>query len=178
MATREKSELLLLRNSQLPSIPARHWSGPLKMRHRDKLSLGRENTWKLTAAQCMSDRYSEELQRKTEGCRNSKARPSVTVTRTGAQTTQAFFFVEGTHPHWQATAGQFFFRKFNMHTVQQKILSAKNFVKSDRQAVRQEFIFVKRPIARFVFGRSVRLLIVYLHIHEFSDLTLVILWKI
>ena len=48
-----------------------------------------------------------------------------------------------------------------------KISSAKNFVNSDRQAVRQEFIFVKRRIARFVFGRSNRLLIVYLHIHEF-----------
>ena len=46
-----------------------------------------------------------------------------------------------------------------------KFSSAKNFVKSDRQAVRQEFIFVKR-IARFVFGRSVRLLIGYLHIHD------------
>ena len=45
-------------------------------------------------------------------------------------------------------------------TVQQKI-----FVKSDCQAVHQEFIFVKR-IARFVFGRSVRLLIGYLHIHD------------
>ena len=52
-------------------------------------------------------------------------------------------------------------------TVQQKISSAKNFVKSYRQAVRQEFIFVKRRIARFVFGRSVRLLIVYLHIHDY-----------
>ena len=39
-----------------------------------------------------------------------------------------------------------------------KFSSAKNFVKSDRQAVRQEFIFVKRRIARFVFGRSVRFL--------------------
>ena len=38
-------------------------------------------------------------------------------------------------------------------------------IKSDRQAVRQEFIFVKR-IARFVFGRSVRLPIGYLHIHD------------
>ena len=46
-----------------------------------------------------------------------------------------------------------------------KISSANNFVKSDRQAVRQEFIFVKR-IARFVFGRSVHLLIGYLHIHD------------
>ena len=46
-----------------------------------------------------------------------------------------------------------------------KFSSAKNFVKSDHQAVRQEFIFVKR-IARFVFGRSVRLLIGYLHIHD------------
>ena len=53
----------------------------------------------------------------------------------------------------------------NNNTVQQKISSAKNFVKSDRQAVRQEFIFVKR-IARFVFDRSVRLLIDYLHIHD------------
>ena len=48
-----------------------------------------------------------------------------------------------------------------------KFSSAKNFVKSDRQAVRQEFIFVKRRVARFVFGRSVRLLIVYLHIHDY-----------
>ena len=48
-----------------------------------------------------------------------------------------------------------------------KFSSAKNFVKSDRQAVRQEFIFVKRRVARFVFGCSVRLLIVYLHIHDY-----------
>ena len=48
-----------------------------------------------------------------------------------------------------------------------KFSSAKNFVTSDRQAVRQEFIFVKRRVARFVFGRSVRLLIVYLHIHDY-----------
>ena len=48
-----------------------------------------------------------------------------------------------------------------------KFSSAKNFVKSDRQAVRQEFIFVKRRVARFVFGRSVHLLIVYLHIHDY-----------
>ena len=47
-----------------------------------------------------------------------------------------------------------------------KISSAKNFVKGDHQAVRQEFIFVKR-IARFVFGRSVRLFMVYLHIHDY-----------
>ena len=46
-----------------------------------------------------------------------------------------------------------------------KFSSAKNFVKCDRQAVRQESIFVKRRVTRFVFGRSVRLLIVYLHIH-------------
>ena len=46
-----------------------------------------------------------------------------------------------------------------------KFSSSKNFVKCDRQAVRQESIFVKRWVARFVFGRSVRLLIVYLHIH-------------
>ena len=48
-----------------------------------------------------------------------------------------------------------------------KFSSEKNFVKSDRQAVRQEFIFVKRRIGRFVSGRSVRLLIVYLYIHEY-----------
>ena len=48
-----------------------------------------------------------------------------------------------------------------------KFSSAKNFVKSDRQAVRQEFIFVKRRITRFVFGRSVRLLIVHLPIHDY-----------
>ena len=48
-----------------------------------------------------------------------------------------------------------------------KFSSAKNFVKSDRQAVRQEFIFVKRRVARFVCSRSVRLLIVYLHIHDY-----------
>ena len=47
-----------------------------------------------------------------------------------------------------------------------KFSSAKNFVKSDRQAVRQEFIFVKHRVA-LVFGRSVRLLIVYLHIHDY-----------
>ena len=48
-----------------------------------------------------------------------------------------------------------------------KFSSAKNFVKSDRQTVRQEFIFVKRRVARFVFGRSVRLLIIYLHTHDY-----------
>ena len=47
-----------------------------------------------------------------------------------------------------------------------KFSSTKNFVKSDRQAVRQEFIFVKRRVA-LVCGRSVRLLIVYLHIHDY-----------
>ena len=47
-----------------------------------------------------------------------------------------------------------------------KFSSTKNFVNSDRQAVRQEFIFVKRQVA-LVFGRSVRLLIVYLHIHDY-----------
>ena len=37
-------------------------------------------------------------------------------------------------------------------TVHQDISSAKNFVKSDRQAVRQEFIFVKRrPLFCFWF---------------------------
>ena len=35
----------------------------------------------------------------------------------GAQTTRTFFFVEGTHVHWQATAEQFFFSKFNMHIM-------------------------------------------------------------
>ena len=59
------------------------------------------------------------------------------------------------------------FNNLNKVLYSKKISSAKNFVKSDRQAVRQEFIFVKRRIARFVFGRSVRLLIVYLHIHEY-----------
>ena len=53
----------------------------------------------------------------------------------------------------------------NQILYSKKISSAKNFVKSDRQAVRQEFIFVKR-ITRFVFGRSLRLLIGYLHIHD------------
>ena len=137
------------------------------MRHRDKLSLGRENTWKLTAAQCMSNRYSEELQRKTEGCRNSEARPSVTVTRTGAQTTRAFFsWREHTHIGKPQLGSSFSESSTCILYSKTKNLSAKNFVKNDRQAVRQEFIFVKRPIARFVFGRSVRLLIVYLHIHD------------
>ena len=58
--------------------------------------------------------------------------------------------------------------EFTKHILySKKFSSAKNFVKSDHQAVRQEFIFVKRRIARFVFGRSVRLLIVYLHIHDY-----------
>ena len=33
------------------------------------------------------------------------------------QTTQAFFFVERTHVHWQATPEQFFFSKFNTHIM-------------------------------------------------------------
>ena len=65
--------------------------------------------------------YSEELQRTTAriGCRNShlkSADPGHCHMSDGAQTTRTFFFVEGTHVHWQATAEQFFFSKFNMHT--------------------------------------------------------------
>ena len=66
--------------------------------------------------------YSEELQRTTAriGCRNShlkSAPPGHCHMSDGAQTTQTFFFVKGTHVHWQATAEQFFFSKFNMHIM-------------------------------------------------------------
>ena len=66
--------------------------------------------------------HSEELQRTTAriGCRNShlKSAPQGHCRMSdGAQTTRTFFFVEGTHVHWQATAEQFFFSKFNMHVL-------------------------------------------------------------
>ena len=54
---------------------------------------------------------------------------------------------------------------FSYVLYSKKFFVSENFVKSDRQAVRQEFIFIKQ-IVRFVFGRSVRLLIGYLHIHD------------
>ena len=50
----------------------------------------------------------------------------------GAQTTRTFFFVEGTHLHWQATAEQFFFSKFiNESTYREaiKLGSAREGVK-------------------------------------------------
>ena len=50
-------------------------------------------------------------------CRNSHLKSSPTGhchTSDGAQTTRAFFFVEGTHVYWQATDEQFFFSKFNI----------------------------------------------------------------
>ena len=47
----------------------------------------------------------------------------------GAQTTRTFFFVEGTHVHWQATAEQFFFSKFNMHIIIRKRGSASYIVR-------------------------------------------------
>ena len=70
----------------------------------------------------MATHCSEELQQTTAGieCRNShlKSAPRGHCDRNdGAQTTQTFFFVEGTHIHWQATAEQFFFSKFNMHIM-------------------------------------------------------------
>ena len=66
--------------------------------------------------------YSEELQRTTAriGCRNShlkSAPPGHCHISDGAQTTRTFFFVEGTHVHWQATAEQFFLSKFNIHIM-------------------------------------------------------------
>ena len=118
MATWEKSELLneLLRNSQ-PS--PKHSCRPLtRGRWRwdtYKLSLGRGNTRKRTAAPRMANHYSEELQRTTAG-RISKQSSAPTVARTGAQTT-GILLVEGTHVHWQATAEQFFFSKFNMRIM-------------------------------------------------------------
>ena len=50
-----------------------------------------------------------------------------------------------------------------------KFSSAKNFVKSDRPAVRQEFIFSNVGRRLLLFGRSVvvLLLIVYLHMHVY-----------
>ena len=67
----------------------------------------------------MSTHYSEELQRTTAGigCRKSHLKCAPTGhchTSDGAQTARTFFFVEGTHVHWQATAEQFFFSKFNL----------------------------------------------------------------
>ena len=60
-------------------------------------------------------------------------------------------------------------------------LSAKNFVKSDHRAVRQEFISVKRRsslVCSSVFRSSLFCLsIYYLCIHEFSDPSSVVLWK-
>ena len=57
-----------------------------------------------------------------------------------------------------------------------KFSSAKNFVKSDRQAVRQEFIFVKRRSSLVCSSVVVALLlIVYLRI---SDPTLIVYKKI
>ena len=66
--------------------------------------------------------YSEELQWTTAriGCRNShlkSALPGHCHMSDGAQKTRTFLFVEGTHVHWQATAEQFFFSKFNMHIM-------------------------------------------------------------
>ena len=55
----------------------------------------------------------------------------------------------------------------HMITVQQKIFVSEKFRQKLPSAVRQEFIFVKRRITRFVFGRSVRLLIVSLPIHDY-----------
>ena len=52
-----------------------------------------------------------------------------------------------------------------------KYSSAKNFVKSDRQAVRQELIYFRQMpvVAHLLFDRSIvaLLLIVYLHIDEY-----------
>ena len=105
----------------------------------EKLPLCRENIWKLTPAQrsfrdwCSggqetrsawlpSGHYFEELQRTAAriGCRNShlkSAPPGHCHMSDGAQTTRTFFFVEGTHVHWQAPADQFFFSKFNTHIM-------------------------------------------------------------
>ena len=67
----------------------------------------------------MATHYSEELQRKTAGigCRNSHLKSTPTGhchMSDRAQTTRTFFLVEGTHVHWQATAEQFGFGKFNI----------------------------------------------------------------
>ena len=67
----------------------------------------------------MATHYSEDLQRTTAGigCRNRHLKSAPTGhchTSDGAQTTRTFFFVEGTHVHWQATAEQFFFSEFNI----------------------------------------------------------------
>ena len=61
-------------------------------------------------------------------------------------------------------------RKYVLILYSRKFSSAKNFVKSDRQAVRHEFYFRQKPVvAHLLFARSVvaLLLIVYLHIHEY-----------
>ena len=68
----------------------------------------------------MATHYSEELQRTTAGCRNSHLKSAPTGhchTSDGAQTTRTFFFVEGTHVHWQATAEQLCFSKLNMNIM-------------------------------------------------------------
>ena len=96
----------------------------------EKLSLCRENTWKLTAAQrsfrdwCSGGQETRSaLATHASGsllwraaADNSKnwsplksAPPGHCHMSDGAQTTRTFFFVEGTHVHWQATAEHFFF---------------------------------------------------------------------
>ena len=129
MATWEKSEFRnVSTTSKQPTrtLTPKHSRPPL-IRGRwgwntDKLSLGRGNTYKLTAAQRMANHYSEELQRTTAGrmSKQSSAPTGHCTTRTGAKTTQAFFFVDGTHVHWQTTAEQFFFSEFNMHLMFRK----------------------------------------------------------
>ena len=118
MVTWEKSEFRneLLRNSQLPSIPARHWSwqGPLKMKHGQTFSWSREHmeangdfvanhysaSWSAASANSRKD---------AETKKKSQSHPPVTVTRTGGQMARAFFFVEGTQLH--LTTEFFVFRR-------------------------------------------------------------------
>ena len=69
----------------------------------------------------MATHYSEELRTAARiECRNSHLKNAPAGhchMNDGAQTTRTFFFVEWTNVHWQATAEQFFFSKFNMHSM-------------------------------------------------------------
>ena len=129
MATWEKSEVFgieLLRNSQLPSFPARHWSES-KLRHgRQRRSLPRETTWKLTvqtekrpgppvATHNSEETAAVEKSRKDVETVTWKPHSQVNVIRT-AQTNRTDDS-DILHAHWQDTAEQFFLSKFEMHYV-------------------------------------------------------------
>ena len=97
-----------------PPLIRDHWreSRPKFLLVEGTGSWRRLSAWLTTTLKSCSGQQQEE-------CRNSQAHPPVTVTRTGAQTTQAgwFFFAEDrkTQVHWWATAEPIFFSKFNKH---------------------------------------------------------------